>query len=445
MKNFLLLILAGICFGWTGYLLWDGFGLPVYGRAQVTFPSRTLSITSSTPLAQPTIVASSTVDVNNPETWNTFEFKELGFSMKLPFERSAVTSSYNICEGECLELEGFKKLFQWVEASAPTIGYDRHSYLFKLFSRSKDFEYCCHQSPLLSMYDFSADGKNYRYTSGQQFTIHPIYTTQKQGQLAVVFDISEDYYKKFKDLDLEGNKVEYEPRFAAIVKLPSNSQFKAFIMEFEQGDPSSISIDNIKKIIESIAFISEGSTVNASQASYMDANYGFNFLYPQSLDLLNEGKTFLRLGKQRSDNLFDTTYSLTIRKRTDYPFVQEVDRGIEYYDWEKHYQEFTKGLSSGSLKYVQKNIHNILYTESVYFNPEGPHFGLQYQTYKGDLEFTWNLPLFPSWYTEDEWWVTENRSRIGVEIFDEMIPDKKMLEEIKTFKEMIATFTLSNK
>jgi hypothetical protein len=55
------------------------------------------------------------------------------------------------------------------------------------------------------------------------------------------------------------------------------------------------------------------------------------------------------------------------------------------------------------------------------------------------------LPLFPSWYTEDEWWVTENRSRIGVEIFDEMIPDKKMLEEIKTFKEMIATFTLSNK
>jgi hypothetical protein len=55
------------------------------------------------------------------------------------------------------------------------------------------------------------------------------------------------------------------------------------------------------------------------------------------------------------------------------------------------------------------------------------------------------MPLFPSWYTEDEWWVTENRSRIGVEIFDEMIPDKKMLEEIKTFKEMIATFTLSNK
>jgi hypothetical protein len=130
-KLLYLLILAGICFGWTGYLLWDGFGLPVYGRAQVTFPSRTLSITSSTPLAQPTIVASSTVDVNNPETWNTFEFKELGFSMKLPFERSAVTSSYNICEGECLELEGFKKLFQWVEASAPTIGYDRLvTYLF---------------------------------------------------------------------------------------------------------------------------------------------------------------------------------------------------------------------------------------------------------------------------------------------------------------------------
>ena len=46
------------------------------------------------------VLATSTIDKNDVSTWPRFEFKELGFSVQLPFEKSDVETEYRECKNE---------------------------------------------------------------------------------------------------------------------------------------------------------------------------------------------------------------------------------------------------------------------------------------------------------------------------------------------------------
>ena len=194
----------------------------------------------------------SSIDKNNPETWPRFEFKELGFSVQLPFPTSIVTSSYHACQPYDTSpgcYDEAKKPFEWFMSFAQTPDANYH---FFLKSISKDYSYCCEVSPL-NMYDFYYDGKNFRYSTQLPFIMSQPLPFYIEKNLVVIFDLYPNFYKLLDEENGLVGKEAVPPYhiYAVAIKLPNSKQFKSVILQFEKDE---ITLENLIKLVKTIKF-----------------------------------------------------------------------------------------------------------------------------------------------------------------------------------------------
>lgn len=212
-------------------------------------------------------VGDSGIDKNNVVTWPRFEFKELGFSIQLPFEKDRMTQGYVECRrGKAYDANG--KTLDYACASEEESYYAISVHVTEntsplsgvhIGSVSKNFTTLDGGIvKVTDIYDFDIDtstasGISTEYIKDPFTWIirHPLKTFNNQSSLIVINDLYKDFYQKLdKDFDQDNRRVVY----GIYIKIQNNSKFKAAAMAFEKSGNDDWTWEQIQSVAESIRF-----------------------------------------------------------------------------------------------------------------------------------------------------------------------------------------------
>jgi hypothetical protein len=196
-----------------------------------TSPTPSSSVSSS-PVVPPVAVDTS--------TWQQFDFKELGFTIQLPFDSKDVSSTYK-------EDRQNEKL--------PVSLSNSLRYSYKGFLKRQAGEYAF----LGSTSENYVSGKPWELTDANKFIavgdtyqignipITPIAHVPAQSNLLVVFDASKDYYQLIN----KSSTTSTEHWYAAVFNLPNNKRFKVALLQFKSQD---LSLDQLVAALKTVQF-----------------------------------------------------------------------------------------------------------------------------------------------------------------------------------------------
>lgn len=196
---------------------------------------------------------------NDPETWPRYIFKELGFSIKLPF--SVIAENWRPNYVECLEGSAYDFNHNKIEAFCDN---DQHyfSYFangdnsfgdhFSLGSITKLYTYGRDWTPP-TIYNFhSISGGNFAYGDPGEsgLIIHPLKTLRIQDRLVLIFDEIKDFYGKDERNPFSKENAVY----GIAIQLDGNKIFKAAVIElFSKNSNGSLII--AEEVANSIHFL----------------------------------------------------------------------------------------------------------------------------------------------------------------------------------------------
>ncbi len=212
---------------------------------------------TDTEISPPVLVVSSTIDVNNPATWPRVTFKELGFSVKLPFEKTTISSGLTECRDGNLYRAG--------EETPGACTDKKHAFAFRgdatdqsgarffVGSYSKYFSIDAAEWTPALMYDFHQAGTKYLYGHDglTGFEMHPLKTINTHGHLIVLFDQNKDFFDLQADFPKDPGDT--SALYGIAIKLPGNKMFDATIISYYKPDATS-ALQEAKNIANSIIF-----------------------------------------------------------------------------------------------------------------------------------------------------------------------------------------------
>jgi len=208
-----------------------------YGPPEVTSTKKYSSSTSS-------------IDKNDPKTWPRFEFKELGFSMQLPFEKKELEYGFN----DQYYLPNDNKNIHIKSGMYRYGGIVKNDGEYKygfIGANSLNF-YIEHHTNITDIIDLELgtnpkiilfDGNNQKF----YLDIHPIKRFNIQGTEILVFDANKDFFDLVKETfpDFEGI------RWGFTFKLPQSEKFKAVVLNFSEED---LTFEKLISTIKTIEF-----------------------------------------------------------------------------------------------------------------------------------------------------------------------------------------------
>jgi hypothetical protein len=205
-------------------------------------PSVAPTTTPSVSIAPTTTPAA--INKENVATWPRFEFKELGFSVQLPFENNNV--KYSLDESDVIDKDG--KVVKM------------HRYIGSLVKEGRSFlgaysqNYMNEQEPdlihITNITNESSPRIIFYWTKVDEpgLLIHPLKQINKQGVQIVVFDAKKDFYRRY---DGDMDQTIEQSQWAIAFKLPHSDKFKAVLLNFRERD---VSLEDIQKMIQTIEF-----------------------------------------------------------------------------------------------------------------------------------------------------------------------------------------------
>ncbi len=213
-------------------------------------------------------ISTSTIDKNDASTWPRFEFKELGFSVQLPFEKDMwyAENAYWECKSPkdlwCFYSKN-KKIYKY-----DTEIFDRNQKNFIYIGAiSKDFFPTDLGWMPTMIYDFYPNKKNYNvvafgnFPTSSTFAVRPIKKYFQAGSLVVVINWKEEtreggsFMKVFDNgmgtekRHIEASSIGKEDAGGIILKLNKNKKFKVASIVFENVD-----LLQIDQVVKSIKF-----------------------------------------------------------------------------------------------------------------------------------------------------------------------------------------------
>lgn len=201
--------------------------------------------------------SSTTIVQNNPATWPRHYLKELGFSVKLPFENKEAQYGFSECrDGQVYNSDG-KYQNNYCDSAKHYFGYGLNAHnargILILGSVTKDYSAGTGWAPH-TIYDFVQDGNSYNYYGpGENFTpvfvVQPIKTLYRQGRLIVVYDEIKDFWGQDERNPFPLGSAVY----GIAIKLNGNKIFKAAEIEYMPVEPKGAR-QQAEFIAESIRF-----------------------------------------------------------------------------------------------------------------------------------------------------------------------------------------------
>jgi len=230
--------------------------LPIPQSLENIYPTGTININPSTqaPLVTSSIseeyFSTSSINKNDPKTWPRFEFKELGFSMQLPFEKNELEIEY----GRCKDGVVYRK-----KNNSDTFIKEKREICIKSKSDYSYYQIIVKKGNYLALSSIVGyapiEGEGGILTDDKGRIVF-----KQQGKPIVkAKDVKGTFYaledKKFRPLRIIFNQdVEfiminplenryvypederYNPKFAAIFNLPKDQEFKSVVIAFLDQD-----------------------------------------------------------------------------------------------------------------------------------------------------------------------------------------------------------------
>jgi hypothetical protein len=246
-----LLVVSG-----CGQIKKDNSTLPTHADQAVTSTSNTTTQEN---------ITTSTIDKNDVSTWPRFEFKELGFSVQLPFEKKLMSEGYIECRKGvafdenkkpinyfCIPEAEFyyKKTASIMTDTLPWSGVHIGSVSEK-FAAERDLL-------VTDIHDFELYNKEVhknpgRYMSNEWVWVirYPLEKFFQQGNLIVINDLYKDYYEQADQNFGQDNR---RTVFGIYLKLSRNKKFKAAVIELEKTADIDWSLARAKMVAKSIKF-----------------------------------------------------------------------------------------------------------------------------------------------------------------------------------------------
>jgi hypothetical protein len=170
--------------------------------------------------------------------WQRHSFKELGFSIQLPFASKDISLMYK--EGKVNEK-------QPMSAQNPLM------YWYKGFLKGQQGDYAFLGSvsenyvsekewQITEVKTFSTVGDEYRIN---EVTIHPLARIPVQGTLVTIFDATRDYYEVIK------SPLASERWYGMVFSIPNNKRFKTVALQFKSSD---LSLEKVVAAARTIQF-----------------------------------------------------------------------------------------------------------------------------------------------------------------------------------------------
>ncbi len=199
----------------------------------------TSSLLTSIHSASTSISSSSIkIDKDDVSTWPRFEFKELGFSVQLPFEKNMWHSEYRKCYHGAWYDEKEQKTGQacdfgmdYSTVNAYVVSDSEEIPALSISSRSKNFS-ADRSLFATDMYDFYLSNKNKENLPHKTPYVWEIQNPLKffyiQGNLVAISDLYKNFYEYAEKEYGQSNK-----RFVygIYLKIPNNKEFQAAIIE----------------------------------------------------------------------------------------------------------------------------------------------------------------------------------------------------------------------
>lgn len=212
---------------------------------------------SALPSSSITMTSSARIDFDDSTSWPRYTFKELGFSVQLPFSRVVATyiecRNYKAYDSHGREVSGFcdneQHYYSYFANSDMPEATQRH--FFTMGSITKNFTGGRDWTPNL-MYNFHPIGPNYGYGDAgtNTFIMHPLAAFKQEGREVVIFDEDADFYSLIEEF---GPPPPERVLYGIAVKLDGNTVFKAANFEY-QLPRGPHSLEQVKNIARSITF-----------------------------------------------------------------------------------------------------------------------------------------------------------------------------------------------
>lgn len=276
MKKFLLTsFVAGLLFvggGCTPNRQTDLNSVSTTPVAAVT-PTTNTTTTDVIPTSTPSLI-------DKPiSKWPRYEFKELNFSIQLPYKKDRVSYGFHDClqrEDRCDGLSMY-----WYGSSIRGEDGNWHSFAG---THSENFSYG-RESSITDIANF-IPGKNPKlvfpgYETARGIEIQKLQYFSVQGQSVYTFDIYKNFYAV--------SGLEPFEEVGAVFKLPFNNKFKAVVLEFK---PEIIPAKLIPTIIKTIRFSSKDYFANEEKKwpryTFKELGFSLQLPFPTSSILSSE-------------------------------------------------------------------------------------------------------------------------------------------------------------
>ena len=238
MKKVFILGLVGVFLGLSGCALTDRFKqAPTPGTSSTTTVSSTF-FTSSTPQ----FAAAFDTDIL---TWQEYYVEDMGFSIKVPFEKKDVSLIFHDCTKPGDRCDGRTDTYWYGGNFGP------------LYLGSQSEFYSSGGETGFELYDFFI--KDSRYFLGSRESvlvsdelqeIHPIIVYKVGGQDFAIIDIYKEIDRIKEENYGDGERI-IPQSFAAVFKLPASKKFKAAYLLFYEKD---LTMEQFKKVLNTIRF-----------------------------------------------------------------------------------------------------------------------------------------------------------------------------------------------
>lgn len=202
--------------------------------------------TAASSTNQPLVITSPSTSVYVPKSitsidtssWQRFEFKELGFSIQLPFATKDITLTYK---------DGRRDDTLPVSATNPLM------YWYKGFLKGQSGDYTF----VGGTSENYASGKEWQPTDASQLIkigdnyqinnlrISPLAHVPAQNNLLIAFDMTKDYYHVIK------SPLGAEQWYGAVFTIPNNKRFKVALLQFRSQDSS---LDQLVAALKTVQF-----------------------------------------------------------------------------------------------------------------------------------------------------------------------------------------------
>ena len=211
------------------------------------------------------VLATSTIDKNDVSTWPRFEFKELGFSVQLPFEKNLMSEGYIECRKGvafdenkkpinyfCIPEAEFyyKKTASIKSDTLPWSGVHIGSVSEKFAAERDLFVTDVHDFELYNK-NIHKNPNNYMLNDWVWIIRNPLQKFYQQGNLIVINDLYKDYYQQ---ADQDFGQDNRRTVFGIYLKLSKNKKFKAAVIELEKTGDIDWSLERSKMVAKSIKF-----------------------------------------------------------------------------------------------------------------------------------------------------------------------------------------------